>query len=65
MIPISSGTYVTQADVKKDTSNLNSSTVDLTNGLELNFQFNESGFSDGYVDLCTPSYGEKLGFNQW
>ncbi|MEO9803553.1 MAG: type IX secretion system sortase PorU [Reichenbachiella sp.] len=52
MNPISSGTYVTQADVKKDTFNLNSSTVDLANGLRLSFQFNESGFSDGYVDYA-------------
>lgn len=52
MSAISPGTYVTQADVKMDTFSLNSSVINLTNGLTLNFHFNESGISDGYVDYA-------------
>ncbi|UXX80394.1 type IX secretion system sortase PorU [Reichenbachiella carrageenanivorans] len=60
MDPISSGTYVTQADVKTDTFSINPSGINTANGLTLNYTFNESGFNDGYIDYVHMVYERTL-----
>lgn len=52
MDPISSGTYVTQADVKIDTLSINGSSLNNLDNLSLQLTFNEPGISDGYVDYA-------------
>ena len=52
MDPISSGTYVTQADIKQDTLRMNSSSLGNLDNLSLQLTFNEPGLNDGYVDYA-------------
>lgn len=69
MDPISSGTYVTQADVKSDTFFTSPSGFNTADGLTLNYTFNESGFSDGYIDYAHVVYERSLNLSlealQW
>ncbi|MDW3208587.1 MAG: type IX secretion system sortase PorU [Reichenbachiella sp.] len=60
MDPISSGTYVTQADTKNDTLSINSTSINNLDGLSLQLTFNEPGVSDGYVDYAHLLYEKKL-----
>lgn len=52
MQAISSGTYVNQADFQADTFQLDLSSINIDDQLELNFQFNNAGVSNGYLDYA-------------
>ncbi len=69
MDPVSSGTYVTQADIKQDTLSINSSSLSNLDNLSLQLTFNEPGVSDGYVDyahlLSEKSLNLSTGVLNW
>lgn len=64
MDPISSGTYVTQADTQIDTLVINSSSLDASDGLSLQLTFNEPGVSDGYVDYAHLLFEKRLNLSE-
>ncbi|WP_420580572.1 type IX secretion system sortase PorU [Reichenbachiella sp.] len=60
MDPISTGTYVTQADVKTDTLRINSASLSQLDNLTLQLKFNEPGVSDGFVDYAHVRFEKQL-----
>lgn len=63
MESISSGTYVTQADVKEDTFQINSSNLSSGDSFEIDFQFNEASVKDGYIDYVHVQMEKRLNLN--
>ncbi|MEO9966039.1 MAG: type IX secretion system sortase PorU [Reichenbachiella sp.] len=50
MVPISDGTYVTKANTQIDTIRINSTDLNNSAELEINYRFNNSGTGSGYLD---------------
>lgn len=64
MNPVSTNKYTTRADTQSDTFTISSSSIDLSNGLDLNFRFTNDGLSDGYIDYVHARMQKRLNLSQ-
>lgn len=64
MLPISSSNpYTTRADVETDTFTVSGSGLNLSEGLNINFTFNENSVNDGYIDYAHVLMEKSLNLN--
>ncbi|MEP2023885.1 MAG: type IX secretion system sortase PorU [Reichenbachiella sp.] len=64
MTPVSTNKYTPRADTQSDTFTISSSSVNVSNGLNLNFKFNNESISEGYIDYVYVQLQKKLDLNQ-